>query len=163
MYSLDDIGLSDFGNYLKTTDFYKAPASTKYHGAYEGGLWQHSQAVANTLMNITEGMHLEWQHWRSPILIGLLHDVCKIGLYQKTEDDYVHAAHRDLDKHGSLSVKIIEAYNVKLTDEERICILYHMGDWTKDGDMTYSEALKACHNLLWVHTADMYASQILGR
>lgn len=161
--NFEDIGLKDFGNYLKTTDFFTAPASTEYHGAYEGGLWRHSQTVADLLVKWTVALGIEWQSFTSPVLIGLCHDVCKIGLYEKTEDGYKHKANRDLDKHGSLSVGILESYGVHLTNEERYCIHYHMGEYTKDGQLTYSEALQRCPNLIWVHTADMYASQILGR
>lgn len=161
--TFEDISLKDFESFLKTTDFFTAPASTKYHGAREGGLWRHSQTVADLLIKWTVALGIEWQSFTSPVLIGLCHDVCKIHLYEKTEEGYIHTAKRDLDKHGSLSLKILDAHGVHLTDEERICIHYHMGEYTKDGDMTYSEALKQCPNLLWVHTADMYASQILGR
>lgn len=161
--NFENIGLKDFGNYLKTTDFFTAPASTKYHGAREGGLWRHSQTVADLLVKWTIALGIEWQSFTSPMLIGLCHDVCKIGLYEKTEDGYKHKPNRDLDKHGSLSVEILESYGVHLTDEERYCIHYHMGEYTKDGQLTYSEALQRCPNLIWVHTADMYASQILGR
>ena len=158
-----DIGLRELDKYLRTTDFFTAPASTKYHGCYEGGLWRHSQTVANVLVQLTHGMHIQWQALTSPILIGLCHDVCKIGLYKKTDDGFVINEDRDLTRHGSLSVEILEEHGVHLTDEERYCIHYHMGEYTKDGQLTYSEVLQRCPNLIWVHTADMYASQILGR
>ena len=157
------MGLRELKQWLATTDFYTAPASAHYHGAYEGGLIRHSRTVSNVLGQLTGAMHLQWHNFRSPYLIGLLHDVCKVGLYVPSGDGEYTYAHRDMDLHGLLSVQILEQHGVTLTDEERICILYHMGEWTKDGDMTYSEALKECPNLLWVHTADMYASQILGR
>lgn len=157
------MGFKELKKWLATTDFYTAPASAHYHGCKEGGLIQHSRTVSNVLAQLTGAMHLEWSNFRSPYLIGLLHDVCKIGLYVPSDDGTYTYSRRDMDLQGLLSVQILEQHGVILTDEERICIHYHMGEWTKDGDMTYSEALKQCPNLLWVHTADMYASHILGR
>ena len=160
---IKDLCIPKLDEWLRSTDYYTAPASSKCHGCYEGGLYRHSQTVAHVLVQLTGAMRIEWQNFRSPALIGLLHDVCKIGLYKKTDEGFIINTDRDLTRHGSRSVELLEEHGVQLTDEERYCIHYHMGEYTKDGHISYSEALQRCPNLLWVHTADMYASQILGR
>ena len=71
-------------NWLINNNFFKAPASTKYHGSYEGGLFDHSRNVARTLID----MNLEWQRPESPLIIGFFHDLCKIDNY--IEDPLTH-------------------------------------------------------------------------
>ena len=62
--------------------FFTAPASTKYHGNYEGGLFDHSYMVARYLKKLTEDCRLDWQNPRSPLLVGMFHDLCKMDNYQ---------------------------------------------------------------------------------
>lgn len=62
--------------------FFTAPASTKYHGNYEGGLFDHSYMVAHYLKKLTEECRLDWQNPRSPLLVGMFHDLCKMDNYQ---------------------------------------------------------------------------------
>lgn len=159
--------MQELKSWLKNTDYFTAPASTKYHGCKVGGLYEHSYNVAAILVDWTDRLGLAWQDRRSPYVIGLLHDVCKINNYVFDVENNCWKYNPDFertDEHGSLSVKMIEEHDFKLTDEEKACILFHMGTWTKDGgDMTYSQAIEKYHNVLWVHTADMYASQILKK
>lgn len=65
-------------DFLNTYGFWDAPASTKYHGNYPGGLAEHSLAVAKNLMMLTEKLDLKWDNSGSPFIVGLLHDVCKM-------------------------------------------------------------------------------------
>lgn len=55
-------------NNLAELGFFTAPASTKYHGAVEGGLFEHSLAVTEALVNLTDKLGLEWQLKRSPYM-----------------------------------------------------------------------------------------------
>ena len=57
--------------WLDENGFFTAPASTKYHGAYEGGLFDHSLAVTNTLVDLTVKNQLKWGRPESPYLIGI--------------------------------------------------------------------------------------------
>jgi len=159
--------LGEIEKWLETTDYFTAPASTHYHGCTDGGLYTHSLTVAELLADWTDKLGLSWLDRRSPYLIGLLHDVCKLNTYVKNENG-VWCYREDYEDrgHGSLSVKMIEEHGLKLNPEERACIWYHMGSWTKDideslGDLNYSKMIDRYHNVLWTHTADMYASQIL--
>ena len=68
---------------LDALGFFTAPASTKYHGAYEGGLFDHSLEVAKALVNLTEKLGLKWKLDTSPYIVGMFHDFCKIDNYVK--------------------------------------------------------------------------------
>lgn len=97
-------------DWLKKSDFFKAPASTKYHGAYEGGLLEHSLNVFDCLLGELASMDMTGRYSGETVaIVSLLHDVCKIGLYtsepknQKTYDPTkVNAAARWEIKHDSL-------------------------------------------------------------
>lgn len=162
-----------------SSDFYRAPASTKYHGAYEGGLFDHSMNVAKQLLSFTKfGVCEPWQSSRSPILIGLLHDYTKLGAYLHVQD--MNPVERELDDffiynpyaqklssiHGEDSVKKlmagVERFNLPaFTGEELECIRFHMGSYeTGDWNM-YDKAIRKFPNVLWTHTADMYASKLM--
>jgi hypothetical protein len=78
----------EFRTYLIEKGFFTAPASTKYHGAYEGGLFDHSLSVANELKDLSKANRLKWQHPRSPLLIGMFHDLCKIDNYEMIIDPW---------------------------------------------------------------------------
>ncbi len=80
-------------DWLKKSDFFTAPASTKYHGAYEGGLLEHSLNVYDCLLGELASMNMTDKYSKETVaIVSLLHDVCKIGLYisepknQKTYD-----------------------------------------------------------------------------
>ena len=70
-------GIENLIEFLERTDFYTAPASTKFHNAFEGGLAEHSLNVYKALKELTG------EKWSEDTLriVGLLHDVCKINLY----------------------------------------------------------------------------------
>ena len=62
-------------HYLEEGGFFTASASTKYHGAYEGGLYDHSRAVFYRLAYLTGNNDLKWQRPESPFIIGMFHDL----------------------------------------------------------------------------------------
>ena len=67
-------------HWLRETGFFTSPASTKYHGNYEGGLFDHSFAVASELVYLTNQLNLKWNNPRSPYIVGMFHDLCKIDI-----------------------------------------------------------------------------------
>ena len=70
---------------LQSTDFFTAPASTKYHNSIEGGLCDHSLNVYYNLKSLVKNKHLEDIISEDSILIcGLLHDISKMNYYEKT-------------------------------------------------------------------------------
>lgn len=160
---------SDGGRYisteiLKELGFFTAPASTKYHGAYKGGLFDHSLAMAKSLVEMTEKLGLEWESPDSPWIIGLFHDLCKCELYVKDESDkWTYNPDIIIPGHGDKSIIMLQKY-IQLTDEEIACIRWHMGAYETDTKMWnyYGKAVEKYPNVLFTHTADMYASKIAG-
>ena len=151
-----------FISYLVDNGFFTAPASTKFHGAYEGGLFDHSFAVANQLEHLTGWLGLQWRKQeRSPLVVGMFHDICKIDNYIKVGERFVY--NKDAEKgHGDKSVKILKQF-IDLTEEEELCIRWHMGAFDeKENWPHYSGSVKRYPNVLWTHTADMIASQVRG-
>ena len=75
-------GAAELLAWLKTTDFFKAPAGAKHHGAYPGGLVRHSLNVYYQLLGdySIRGMEHEAE---TTAICGLLHDVCKVGVYHE--------------------------------------------------------------------------------
>lgn len=142
--------------------FLLAPASTKYHGHYTGGLFDHSVAVMNALVDLTDRISLKWQRPESPYLVGFFHDLCKADSYY-TEDEGRTFYHDDdtlLRGHGDKSVMLLSTLT-QLTGEEVACIRYHMGAFTdKEEWGDYTRAIHQYPNVLWTHTADMIATHI---
>ena len=146
---------------LDALGFFDAPASTKYHGAYEGGLFDHSLMVALELANLTEKLGLEWESEMSPYIVGMYHDLCKCDQYIKTENGWAYNPNIIIPGHGDKSVMIAQKL-IPLTDEEIACIRWHMGAYEKDTSMWgyYGKAIEKYPNVLYTHTADMIASRI---
>lgn len=145
---------------LLTIGFFECPASTKFHGAYEGGLFDHSFAVAKCLQSLTNRLELKWQREEAPELVGLLHDICKTLKYKKTSSGYEYIKGSP-EGHGELSVEML-ADKIILTTEEKESIYWHMGAFT-DAEQwpEYTAAIQKFPNILWTHTADMMAAYIL--
>lgn len=163
-------------DYFDRRGLFMAPASTRYHGNWQGGLWKHSLAVAESLVELTEKLNLHWQNDRSPILVGLFHDACKCKLYKKDSfaGKYISIKDEYAKGHGSYSVTIIKEalalIGETMTEEEELCVRYHMGAYT---DLTSKEyvqnewaelgkAIEKYPTVLYTHTADMIASKIKG-
>lgn len=150
---------------LAARKFFTSPASTKYHGAYSGGLFDHSMNVALYLQYLLENETLDqpFSQPDSPFIIGILHDITKLGRYNMEEGNIVYASsnpYGSFGGHGSDS--LIKAQQIlQLTEEEAYCIRYHMGPYEKDDWDLYDEAIRKYPNVLWTHTADMVASKIM--
>lgn len=165
----------EFHDWLTEHGFFTAPASTKYHGNYEGGLFDHSFAVTNILVELSARNDLKWQRKESPFIVGMFHDLCKIDQYRhpvigealggdKLYDTYhwEYDPNTYLKGHGDKSVMML-ATHYQLTEEEVMCIRYHMGAFTdKEEWRDYTRAVHKFPNVLWVHHADMIASHIIG-
>ena len=148
---------------LDDTDFYTAPASTKYHGAYNGGLFDHSMNVACILKQLTAvGVCDKWGSPSSPVIVGMLHDFTKLGRYLPGPDGTFIFNTRALEfgGHGSDSVIKLQRH-LDLSLEEILCIRYHMGAYEKDDWDGFDRAIRLFPNVLWTHTADMYASKVM--
>ena len=132
-------GIEGVIDFLESSDFFTAPASTRYHGDFEGGLCAHSMKVYEVLKHKVENCIIDIDiPAESVILIGLLHDICKVNFYKV---DYRNAKNAlgvwekvpyyTIDDtipygHGEKSVMMITEY-MKLTSEEKYAIRWHMG------------------------------------
>lgn len=152
-------------NKLDEMGFFKAPASTKYHGAYEGGLAEHSYNVAVMLELLTKELSLSWEEPTSPIRVGILHDLCKVDQYVLGEDGKSWAYNQNtlLNDHGVKSVILAQQLpDVHLTMEEIACITYHMGAFVDSKQWNnYTNAIHQYPNVLWTHTADCFAAHVV--
>ena len=154
-------------DYLVRNRAFDAPASTKYHGAWPGGWFDHSLCVMRQLVLLTERNGLVWQREESPYIGGFFHDVCKLDQYTEIRKDEngapVYAWRGDtlFKGHGDKSVMMLASLGAQLTEEEVVCIRYHMGAFT-DKEMwnDYTRAVEKYPNVLWTHTADMIASHV---
>ena len=174
----DKIVSQDFKTYLLANGFFRAPASTKYHGAYEGGLFDHSLIVMNSLVKLSAKNELRWQRAESPFIVGMFHDLYKIDQYRHPiieeifienestpvydEMKWEYNPNTSIKGHGDKSVILLSQY-MTLTEEEVMCILYHMGAFTdKEQWRDYTNAVHRFPNVLWTHQADMIASHVVG-
>lgn len=154
---------NEFDKWLDINGFFTAPASTKYHGVYDGGLFDHSWAVFGRLAELSDNNHLQWNRPQSPFIIGMFHDLCKCDQYIKVQDDagshYEYNTNTILKGHGAKSVMLLSQF-MTLTEEEMLCIRYHMGAYEKDEWQELGLAIKIEPKILYTHLADMLASHV---
>ena len=144
--------------WLQTTDFFTAPASTRYHCACPSGLVQHSVNVYEVMME--KHFDPETDSAESFALCALLHDVCKANYYHRDSDGWTVRDALPMG-HGEKSVYLIQKY-MDLTDEEALAIRWHMGAYDEDfrgGSRALGEAQDRCALVLALHQADMRATQ----
>lgn len=152
----------DLQKQLASMGFFYAPASTKYHGNYEGGLFDHSFHVTKCLLSLTKRLELRWERKQSPYLVGMLHDLCKCDQYIRNNKGGYDYQTTLLPGHGEKSV-ILAQRLLTLTEEEIYCIRFHMGAYEdKSVWDNYGAAISNYPNVLYTHTADMIASKIVG-
>lgn len=161
------------------TDFFKAPASTRFHGSYEGGLLKHSFNVYKCLSEMANNLPFGFQNliYDSVIIVSLLHDVCKTNFYKVSErnvknknGEWVKVPFYEVEDtepygHGEKSVMLIEKH-INLTDEERYAIRWHMGGFdesVKGGSYAIGKAYEKYPLALALHLADMMATYILEK
>lgn len=165
-------GAGELLAWLETTDFFEAPAGAKHHGAYPGGLVDHSLNVYDELL-IDLGARAYSMETRA--VCALLHDVCKVGVYHledrrrkntdtgrwETYQGYVFRDPLPLG-HGEKSVFLIQRH-MDLTDEEALAIRWHMGAYdnaVKGDGRALSAAMEATPWVWRLHQADMCAAWV---
>lgn len=161
-------GMEELINFIEKTDFYTAPASTRFHGDYEGGLLEHSMKVYEILKYKAKNniMNMEFAE-DTLIIIGLLHDICKANFYKvdyrnakNARGEWEKVPYYTIDDtipygHGEKSVMMLSEY-IKLTPEEKYCIRWHMGfSEPKESYNTLGAALKRYPLALILNEADL--------
>ena len=167
-------------DYLENkSDFFTAPASARFHGAYAGGLCDHSVNVYRCLrayldrQRVQELYGLEYSQ-ESVAIAALLHDLCKVGCYKAGsrnvkgpdgkwqsvptfyyEDSLPYG-------HGEKSVYIISGF-LRLTREEAMAIRWHMGFSGEEDKRTVGQALEQYPLAFALSVADMEATYFLER
>ncbi|MEG1869868.1 MAG: hydrolase, partial [Oscillospiraceae bacterium] len=129
-------GSAELLKWLETTDFFIAPASTKFHCACESGLVQHSVSVYEAFM---EKYFEPGKDTAETVAIcTLLHDLCKAQYYKvsernvkneegKWEKQPFYAVDDQFPYgHGEKSVFLIERF-MRLKTSEAAAIRWHMG------------------------------------
>ncbi len=166
-------GADELLAWLKSTDFFTAPASSRFHAAYEGGLAEHSVHVYEILRD-------RWSEGESPeslAICGLLHDVCKANFYtvsyrnvKNADGMWEKAPYYAIDDqmplgHGEKSLFIIES-KIRLTLSEALAIRWHMGgfdDAVRGGCRSVNDAYDTCPLAVKLHLADIEASYLTER
>lgn len=188
LLSVDRPGIDKLLEFIRKSDFYKAPASTRYHSCHEGGLLEHSLNVYDCLMKkksdpvwaeILSGIGDE-----SIVLSSLCHDICKTHYYSVelknkkiySDNGKKYDANGRYDwqtvpgyavddkipyGHGEKSVMMIEEF-IKLKPVEKYGVRWHMG-WTepKENWGTLGLAIKKYPFILAIHEADLEATYLL--
>ncbi len=172
-------GTDKLVNWLKSSDYFTAPASTKYHLSCEGGLAKHSLNVLSRLIRevINEFGSVEKSPYsmETLALVGLMHDLCKVGFYKASTRNVKNEATGQWEKvpfyiiedelpihHGPKSQYILRSF-IELEREESIAIMSHMGGFdssVKGGDNTISNALGKYTLATLLHVADLKATNI---
>jgi hypothetical protein len=172
-------GANDLLKYLLSdqSDFFEAPASTRYHLAYPTGLVEHSLNVYKCLKDYLSRETVQNTYKLNPndesiAIVALLHDLCKINVYQKSfrnvKDEQGKwqqvPAYDYADKlpygYGEKSVYIISGF-MKLSREEAFAIRYHMGFSDTEDKNNVGRAFQLFPLAFALSTADMEATYFL--
>ena len=153
------------------SDFFIAPASTMFHGNYEGGLCDHSLNVYRLFKEKNEKYDLGLSEDNVKIM-ALFHDICKANFYKlssrnkKIDGKWTSIPWYDVEDafpvgHGEKSVIMLQQF-IRLTKEELMGIRWHMGGYEPaDNRRTISNAWEQCKSGVCLHTADLEASNLL--
>lgn len=158
-------GSEELLKWLKSTDFFTAPGSTRFHDCYAGGLADHSVKVFDEFRCLMKAYPEVKVSPETAAIVTLLHDVCKANCYKvelrNKKDEtgkwiqvpvYTFKEDFCFGGHGSKSVYLIQKF-MKLTDEEAVAINCHMGP--ENGNYAVNDAFRAHPLAFLVHTADM--------
>lgn len=176
-------GMENLIQFLLKSDFFTAPASTKFHLACEGGLARHSLNVYYRLISIITSEkdmygldEVTFQRYmESAPIIALLHDICKTGFYKPSTRNVKNEETGKWEKvpcytienqlpygHGEKSVYMLSGF-ISLTREEALAIRWHMGgfdDAVRGGSFDLTAVYNNYPIAVMLHTADVMASYL---
>lgn len=166
-------GMGKLIEWLEKSDFFTAPASTRYHSNYEGGLVEHSLYVYELFKKKNEQYDLGLSE-DTVIIASLLHDLCKANFYiestrnVKKDGKWVQVPYYTVDDqlplgHGDKSVIMLQNF-IKLSKDEMLMIRWHMGGYEAPTNYnTMSAAWGICKAAVCLHTSDLEASYLFER
>ena len=170
-------GIDSLLEYLNKTDFYEAPASSKFHSAFKGGLCLHSINVYERFVeNLKNEYGDEWEKViskESATLIALFHDICKVNIYKtdfrnvKEDGVWIQKEYYSTSDplpygHGEKSVYIVNGF-LRLTREEAMAINWHMGGFdmrVKGGFYGIGDVFYTYPTALIFHISDIQATYL---
>lgn len=163
-------GIDELLASLENSDFYDAPASTRFHDSHEFGLVKHSLAVFDILDSDLTNSDFDKE---SIAIVSLFHDLCKIGFYKvstrNTKDEngkWIQVPYYEVDDqlplgHGEKSIIMVREF-MKLTVEEMVAIRWHMGGFVgKEEYMSIGKAYSDYPLAVWLSTADLKATYLI--
>lgn len=171
-------GAGDLLKWLSESDFFEAPASTRFHGSHEGGLLEHSLNVYHCLKEIILQAGLQDTYSSETIAVSaLLHDICKVNFYKKgfrnAKDEETGQWYKkevyEIDEkfpcgeHADKSIIIIQNF-IHLEPEEILAIRAHMGGWdtaVKGGNGFVGKIFERSKLAVFLHFADMAATYLM--
>lgn len=156
-------GMSELIEWLKKTDFFRAPATTKYCRSYEGGLAEYALEV-NDKFNDLCNMYMQDVPRDTRLILGLLHCVCKVGMYttemrnKKVNGQWVQVPFYTIkDKmpigRGEKSVMLLQRF-IKLNLAEILAINWYMG--SSDYRCSHSIGALQCQDAFSKYPIAMY-------
>jgi hypothetical protein len=149
-------GIKKLLSYLDLNGFYISPCSSTQHCNYEGGLAEHSWNVYVTFKDMLIKKNIKLSD-DSIILVSILHDLCKIDMYEFDLEKEKYVAKSGLPLgHGEKSVIMIQKF-ISLTDEECCIIRWHMNkfDISYLGLKALTAAIELYPAVEIIHSADM--------
>ena len=171
---IDRPGADKLMEWLDHSDFFTAPASTRFHGDHEGGLCEHSLAVWEELVRLLKVYPEIKVSAETAAIVSLLHDLCKIGCYKiemrnkkenglwRSVPTYVFQEDFCYGGHGSKSVYLAQKF-IELTDTEAVAINCHMGFSDRGpGDYSLGNAYENFPLAWLLHVADESATYVRG-
>lgn len=173
-------GIDELISWLEESSFFDMPASTRFHGNYEGGLAEHSLNVYKSLVQLRALYQKQFGSGSMPIesviIASLCHDFCKIDYYKKDFRNVKNMETGEWEKkeiytysdvwgmgHGECSVFLIQNF-IRLTEEEILAIRWHMGPYdsaVKGGDRSINTAEGKTPLVALLHMADSWASKFM--
>lgn len=166
-------GSQELLDWLEKTDFYTAPASTKYHCACFEGLVMHSLSVFNVM--VEKHFDEETDSMESFAICALLHDLCKAEFYKVSTRNVKNEETGKWDKvpyyaiedrfpygHGEKSVFLIERF-MRLKTAEAVAIRWHMGEFDGPSGHTISQAYEKYPLAVKLHLADLESTYLRER
>lgn len=166
-------GSDELLRWLIQTDFFTAPASTKYHCACESGLVQHSLSVYEVMRN--KHFNPEEDSEESFVICALLHDLCKAQFYKVSTRNVKNEKTGAWEKqpfyavedsfpygHGEKSVFLIERF-MRLKTSEAMAIRWHMGGFdeaARGGSFAISLAYDKYPLAIKLHISDLESTYL---
>ena len=166
-------GSKELLEWMMKTDFFTAPASSKFHCACEQGLVMHSLRVYHTL--VEKHFEPDKDSPESFAICALLHDLCKAQFYKVSTRNVKNDETGQWEKkpfyaiedafpygHGEKSVFLIERF-MRLKTSEAVAIRWHMGgfdDAAKGGGFSIALAYEKYPLAVKLHLADLESTYL---